>query len=232
MSEPITSELRAVVNHTELHGVPLVELGEYEFGSRCDAIDAVHANLERENEELRQRTMYPAKSECINTLEREVRRLTAECKTQRNNFDQATSARAHWEELYEQSLRHVRDLERENDSLKVELDRVLGEQDEREHHAWAPESHYMMLPKDADGVPVHVGDVMEWCDSGETLVVEGIGIDVLFYIDGENAEWTAARNKRHRTPDSWERIIADAAATRCDFDDLVARCKALAGDPE
>ena len=202
------------------------------FGELCDAIDAIHANLERENEELRQRTMYPAKSECINTLEREVRRLTAECKTQRNNFDQATSARAHWEELYEQSLRHVRDLERENDSLKVELDRVLGEQDEREHHAWAPESHYMMLPKDADGVPVHVGDVMEWCDSGETLVVEGIGIDVLFYIDGENAEWTAARNKRHRTPDSWERIIADAAATRCDFDDLVARCKALAGDPE
>lgn len=53
------------------------------------------------------------------------------------------------------------------------------------------------LPVDADGVPIRIGDVMEWCDSGETLTVEGIGRDVLFYIDGENAEWTAARNKRH-----------------------------------
>lgn len=53
------------------------------------------------------------------------------------------------------------------------------------------------LPKDADGEYIHIGDVMEWCDSGETLTVEGIGSDVLFYIDGENAEWTAARNKRH-----------------------------------
>ena len=53
------------------------------------------------------------------------------------------------------------------------------------------------LPKDAYGEYIHIGDVMEWCDSGETLTVEGIGSDVLFYIDGENAEWTAARNKRH-----------------------------------
>jgi len=232
MSEPITSELRAVVNHTELHGVPLVELGEYEFGSRCDAIDAVHANLERENEELRQRTMYPAKSECINTLEREVRRLTAECKTQRNNFDQATSARAHWEELYEQSLEHVRDLERENDSLKVELDRVLGEQDEREHHAWAPESHYMMLPKDADGVPIHVGDTMAYY--AEVREVTAVGSDYFVAWNSKDGRYHQydATSYTHRTPDSWERIIADAAATRCDFDDLVARCKALAGDPE
>lgn len=59
---------------------------------------------------------------------------------------------------------------------------------------------YIALPVDADGVPIRVGDVMEWCDSGETLTVEGIGSDVLFYIDGENAEWTAARNKRHHEP--------------------------------
>lgn len=157
MSEPITSELRAVVNHTELHGVPLVELGEYEFGSRCDAIDAVHANLERENE-----------------------------------------------------------------SLRRELDRVLGEE-----HDFAPESHYMMLPKDADGEPVNVGDVMEWCDGGhEPFKVVGIGDNgVLFYDYGT----TSASDKRHHTRDTWERIIADAAATRCDFDDLVARCRALAG---
>ena len=52
---------------------------------------------------------------------------------------------------------------------------------------------YTALPVDADGVPIHIEDVMEWCDSGETLAVQGIGYDILFYIDGENAEWTAAR---------------------------------------
>ena len=51
--EPITGELRRVMNHTTMAGVPLVEIGEYEFGHRCDEIDAVHAGLERENAELR-----------------------------------------------------------------------------------------------------------------------------------------------------------------------------------
>ena len=253
---PITQELRdylSEVNDNLDEDWLFINVEWSEVNRLFDTIDAVHASLERENEELRQRTMYPAESERINMLEREVKRLTAECKTQRNNFDQATSARAHWEELYEQSLRHIRDLERENDSLKVELDRVLGEQDEREHHAWAPESHYMMLPKDADGVPIHVGDVVEWCDSWEAIDVIGIGAnDTLFYVDpdgdGEQAEWTTARNKRVRRADTWESIIKDAigegmARERgnkecCDHSgalnnaDLVARCKALAGDAE
>lgn len=56
------------------------------------------------------------------------------------------------------------------------------------------------LPKDADGVPIRVGDVVEWCDSGDTLTVEGIGKDIVFYIDNGGAEWTAARNKRHHKP--------------------------------
>lgn len=51
--EPITAELRRVMNHTTMAGVPLVEIGEYEFAHRCDAIDAVHAQLERENAALK-----------------------------------------------------------------------------------------------------------------------------------------------------------------------------------
>lgn len=65
------------------------------------------------------------------------------------------------------------------------------------------------IPVDADGVPIRVGDVMEWCDSGETLTVEGIGRDVLFYIDGENAEWTAARNKRHHHEPTVEDVLRE-----------------------
>lgn len=67
------------------------------------------------------------------------------------------------------------------------------------------------LPKDADGEYIHIGDVMEWCDSGETLTVEGIGSDVLFYIDGENAEWTAARNKRHHHEPTVEDVLREFA---------------------
>lgn len=106
MSEPITSELRATMNVDREYtmGGNLVMqtyyVGRDEFLDHCDAIDAIHANLEREN-----------------------------------------------------------------DRLKCELDRVLGELDgmhktdgisdntasfmhDSEHHAWAPESHYVMLPKD------------------------------------------------------------------------------------
>jgi len=151
-------------------------------------------------------------------------------------------------------------LERENDRLKCELDRVLGEMDEvhktegisnnsggfmqnAEHHAWAPESHYMLLPKDADGEPVHVGDVMEWPTTGETFEVVGVGDGTLFYIeDGEErADWTGASTKRHHHADTWERIINDAVNVHgngfnpCwtdERDALVTRCKALAGDAQ
>ena len=106
---------------------------------------------------------------------------------------------------------------------------------------------YIALPVDADGVPIHIGDVMEWCDSGETLTVEGIGRDVLFYTDGENAEWTAARNKRHNyeptvettlqefADEVWNRCCEGATASDSGIDGLVAECAAklrLAGEDE
>lgn len=71
------------------------------------------------------------------------------------------------------------------------------------------------LPVDGDGEYIHIGDVMEWCDSGETLTVEGIGRDVLFYIDGENAEWTAARNKRHYHEPTVEDVLREFADRVC-----------------
>ena len=67
------------------------------------------------------------------------------------------------------------------------------------------------LPKDADGEYIHIGDVMEWCDSGETLTVAGIGSDVLFYIDGAYAEWAAARNKRHHHEPTVEDVLREFA---------------------
>lgn len=98
-------------------------------------------------------------------------------------------------------------LERENESLRRELDRVLGEMEE--HHAWAPESHYMMLPKDADGEPIHVGDVMEWPD-GNTFEVVGVdNIGTLYYIDAEEdgIDWTNASDKHHHHEPTVEDVL-------------------------
>lgn len=60
------------------------------------------------------------------------------------------------------------------------------------------------LPVDADGVPIHVGDVMEWPYGNGEFIVEGIGRDVLFYIDQDSneCEWTAVRNKCHHHHES------------------------------
>lgn len=101
------------------------------------------------------------------------------------------------------------------------------------------DEHYQLLPVDADGEYIHIGDVMEWPEDGETFEVVGIGDGwTLFYVieDGV-AEWTRAESKRHHQPDTWERIIEDATALGAQMgrrttqvDDLVARCRALAGD--
>ena len=61
---------------------------------------------------------------------------------------------------------------------------------------------YTPLPEDADGVPIHVGDVMEWM-AGGTFEVVGIGNGcTLYYLDTYDdgtvgVEWTATGDKRH-----------------------------------
>lgn len=80
-----------------------------------------------------------------------------------------------------------------------------------QHEDAMAEHGWVKMPVDAEGKPIRIGDVMEWCDSGETLTVEGIGRDVLFYIDGENAEWTAARNKRHHHAPTVEDVLDEFA---------------------
>ena len=61
---------------------------------------------------------------------------------------------------------------------------------------YEPDERYMRLPVDADGVPIHVEDTLEWHD-GERLTVIGIGSGVVFYEDDEGVQWTMTGNKRH-----------------------------------
>lgn len=161
MSEhtPITGELRGTMFITESEqGTPMVELGWFRFKQLCDAIDAVHANLEREN-----------------------------------------------------------------DLLRRKLDRV---QEEREG--------LIELPKDADKVPIRVGDLIRSTFVGKVLAIEMRKDGWHVHTD----QWSGHdfNTMHHHRPDSWERIIEDAVNVHgngfnpCwtdERDALVARCKEL-----
>lgn len=101
---------------------------------------------------------------------------------------------------------------------------------------------YTPLPEDADGVPIHVGDVLEWSD-GETFRVEGIGGETLFYIGNNNeCEWTSIDLKHHHHAPTVEDVLREFAAKLCirdgfptateeTFAEYAARLR-LAGDTE
>lgn len=75
------------------------------------------------------------------------------------------------------------------------------------------DEHYQLLPKDADGEPIHVGDVMEWPD-GKTFEVVGIGDGTLFYVEGDYdalADWTGASTKRHHHAPTVEDVLREFA---------------------
>ena len=73
---------------------------------------------------------------------------------------------------------------------------------------------YIKLPVDADGVPIRVGDVMEWPTTGETFEVVGISANTLFYIEhdfDDSAQWTAAYDKRHHHEPTVEDVLREFA---------------------
>lgn len=98
------------------------------------------------------------------------------------------------------------------------------------------EHGFIELPKDADGVPIRVGDVT---DKGEVTCIRdcGKGWEVVL----NNLSTFDAPSLHHHKPDTWERIIEDAIKAgfadgdphdpdQMEASELVARCKALAGE--
>lgn len=97
-------------------------------------------------------------------------------------------------------------------------------------------SNYVLLPVDADGVPIHVGDELT---NGEDLPS---AVCCMLLRDGG---WTVASTAlygfgirpstlRHVQPDSWERIMDDAEklarGDNAAVMELVERCRRLAHD--
>lgn len=97
---------------------------------------------------------------------------------------------------------------------------------------------YIELPKDADGVPIRIGDKMLLLN-GRNIVVDAIGsgLFVVWNPDDRHFDACVANVCHHAQPDSWERIIEDAVGNGfTDTDNaeyqrrLVERCKRLAGE--
>ncbi len=98
-------------------------------------------------------------------------------------------------------------LERENESLRRELDRVLGEQEDRYREGYRKgimdgcayydaehtecllsEPHgWVELPKDVDGVPIRVGDKVTEHEDGHTFKVDG-------FMDWDGEWWVFMRD--------------------------------------
>ena len=105
-------------------------------------------------------------------------------------------------------------LERENESLRRELDRVLGEQEDRDG--------FVRLPKDADGEYIHFGDVLDQFGTPMTVFAmsdpdPGQGDCMLELItDGiSDGTWVRARKMRHYHAPTVEDVLREFAAEVC-----------------
>ena len=95
---------------------------------------------------------------------------------------------------------------------------------------------WVKLPVDADGVPIKLGDVMEWSNGSFTVHELKLTEDGWQTWDSEHGYTVHADECIHHQPDSWERIMDDAEklarGDNAAVMELVERCRKLAGDAE
>ena len=79
--------------------------------------------------------------------------------------------------------------------------------------------NYLELPKDADGIPIRVGDTVSDCTEGGTYTVKNVNLSnwgwrvIAYGVDGNQTEYTlstAAERVRHVKPRTLENIVAAA----------------------
>lgn len=103
---------------------------------------------------------------------------------------------------------------------------------------------YVELPKDAEGVTIKVGDILT--DGEYTFIVHHIELrnDGCWSIYNASCYAWAACDVTHKEQDTWEYIVHDAEVLGRNWfgtdmgtdehakriDEIIARCKALAGD--
>lgn len=172
--KPITGELRNVYTQTDAYNTVF---HTDEFERCCDAIDAIHAGLEAENERLKQDVAMCAESEqekCIAYLRKE-------------NID--------WEDKYREIAKENTNLREQIDTLViyVEADGTNYSVDDDgnqhfDHSNTRTSDGWMELPKDADGEYIHEHDKVDWRDHAgtwhENATVVAVCNDGCYVMDG------------------------------------------------
>ena len=77
---------------------------------------------------------------------------------------------------------------------------------------------YMLLPVDADGVPIHVGDkVVNQLVDNQKLRVVAISNDDAYYYRAATLTYDRATNLKHVKPDLLKELLEEFANELCDF---------------
>lgn len=145
--------------------------------------------------------------------------------------------------------KHLEDLIDIADAIEQKHEEELAMQRERVRCEIADKfDGWVVPPKDADGVLIHIGDELDSAHY-EAGTVTGIryyeGVETLIAVrphGWDTASWRDPESYTHAQPDSWEAIIEEAASygdrhgfsgLQCDkaiIAELVERCKRLAGE--
>lgn len=81
------------------------------------------------------------------------------------------------------------------------------------------DTEMVVLPKDADGVPIHAGDTVWGCISGMQMAVHELRLTDRWTISTDTGFIPKASEVTHVRPDSFERI-ADELEAWCDRTDV------------
>ena len=132
------------------------------------------------------------------------------------------------------------------ENLREYVDRVnLGGISSAELHSWGMEiadeierevaERYMKLPVDADGVPIHVGDVVQFRNDAP-VVVNSLGMSSIYENDsgffarngGFYGQGTL-KNVRHVKPRTLFDVLAEVENGELSIDDAAAEIRELMG---
>lgn len=135
----------------------------------------------------------------------------------RSGIEHLRQAKAHMSKangIMSDCISKFKALEEENAALKDELGALQIQ----------PDSSYMKLPLDADGVPIRIGDKMDV--DGDCMTMLGYrkynGTLHLIVKEAESTvtytlEPSRVRHFKLELPDSWEKLEEDARKSSCDY---------------
>lgn len=136
----------------------------------------------------------------------------------RSGIEHLKQAKAHMSEangIMGHYISKLKSLEEENAHLKAELDDWRGNAE-----GFQPDA-YMKLPLDADGVPIHIGDVVDVDGDAMTVLGYRLHNGELLLITEERSglvfttKPSGVRHFKPEPPDSWEKLEEDAKQQSC-----------------